>query len=97
MSEPVKEICICAAVRRANKVWRGNRHFHALQAMKDELSWMMSRKEISESDVQVEQGFVTSDNRFVDRIEGLALQKAAGVNSSQENGYGNELFSEDLY
>ena len=48
------------------------------------------------------QGFVTSRNRFVNRVEALRLQKEAGIPSADptsKNGvykYG-DLYSEDLY
>ena len=43
------------------------------------------------------QGFITSKNRYVTRAEGLKLQKAAGIPSADPEGYGSELYSEDLY
>lgn len=45
-----------------------------------------------------EQGFLTSLERFVTRLEGRKLQDAAGIASVSRDGYcGNGLFSEDLY
>ena len=92
----MNEIIICAAVRFNGKVWRGNRHIHAIAAMHDELSWTMNRKELCEAKIDTEQGFITSTNRYVDRKEGLAIQIAAGIPCFRGE-YGNELYSEDLY
>ncbi len=41
------------------------------------------------------QGFMTSYGRYVDRHEGMKIQKASGVNSERLRG--KVLFSEDLY
>jgi hypothetical protein len=47
---------------------------------------------------EINQGFITSTNRFVDRFEGFRLQEAAGIESVAKDGYrGRQLFSEDLY
>lgn len=46
------------------------------------------------------QGFVTSHNRFVNRVEGCRLQRAAGIESILPGAQGylhGELYSEDLY
>jgi hypothetical protein len=46
------------------------------------------------------QGFITSANRYVDRYEGFRLQEAAGIESVSKDGYREgcrQLFSEDLY
>lgn len=46
------------------------------------------------------QGFITSKNRFVDRREGLNLQKKAGIPSAAikyGDDYRSKLYSEDLY
>ena len=46
------------------------------------------------------QGFVTSQNRYVNRIEGAKIQKAAGIKSKMPEGQEylhGELYSEDLY
>ncbi len=95
---PEKEIVVCAAVRSGDKIWRGHRHGHALQAMNDELSWDKSRKELVGESYRSEQGFITTHNRFVSREEGRALQDAAGILSADPVGYrGKTLFSEDLY
>ncbi len=91
-----KEIVICSAVKVGDKIWRGHRHNHALQAMRDELSQKMTDKKLCS--LHEEQGFITSKNRYVSRKKGRKLQEAAGIKSIDENGYrGDLLFSEDLY
>jgi hypothetical protein len=96
-----KEICICAAVKAGNKIWRGHRHGHAMQAMRDEMSWKMTGEQLYDfyiGDNKMSQGFITSENRYVEREEGRKLQDAAGIKSADKNGYrANTLFSEDLY
>lgn len=94
MTDP--EIVICSAIRVGERVWRGHRHGHCLTAMNDELSWTHTRKQIQE--MVKEQGFITSNNRFVDRAEAYQLQVAAGIASASQDNYRYaELFSEDLY
>jgi hypothetical protein len=95
-----KEICICAAVKFNGKVYNGHRHGHAILAMRDDLSWEHTGKEVygivARGDE--EQGFTTSFNRFVSREDGRKLQEAAGIKSADKDGYrGDTLFSEDLY
>lgn len=86
-----KEIAICAAVRTTTgKVFRGHRHSDCFMAIKGRF--------LIPGDKEEDQGFITSRNRYVDRIEGKKLQDAAGIPSLDPNGYhGNRLFSEDLY
>jgi hypothetical protein len=95
-----KEICICAAVKVGDKVWRGHRHGDAIHAMREELSWKMSGSEVMSffTSNDLLQGFITSENRYVEREEGRKLQDLAGIKSADKDGYrGNTLFSEDLY
>lgn len=93
------ERVICAAVQWNGHVWHGHRHGHALQAMQDELSWWMARKDMPKGpSTGMIQGFVTTTGRFVDRKEAMRIQLAAGIESVDEGGYrGDELYSEDLY
>lgn len=95
------EVCLCAASRFNDKVWRGNRHNHSMEAMTDELSYFMTRKEMNEKGVGSDSGFITNFNRYVDREEGYRLQIAAGIPSAatqRGDDYRNGLlFSEDLY
>jgi len=44
-----------------------------------------------------EQGFLTTKNRFVDRIEGAQIAVETGQVTELRYGDGGELFSEDLY
>lgn len=89
------EIVICAAVRMNDGyIVHGHRHSDAIQTArqipkyKDSYGWGQN------------QGFVTSMNRYVDRIEGARIQKAAGIASKmpEDGAYlHGELYSEDLY
>lgn len=95
-----KEICICAAIKLGDKIWRGHRHGDAMQAMREELSWKKTGEEVMNiitKGIPID-GFITSENRFVNREEGRKLQDEAGIKSASEDGYrANTLFSEDLY
>lgn len=91
--DALREICICAAIRLMDgRIVRGHRHGDCLRILND---WRDMGQVI---DVD-EQGFMTSRNRFVGRVEGRELQEAAGIPSHDPSGYrgGNLLFSEDLY
>lgn len=87
---PKPEVCICAAIRFADGyIVRGHRHHDCLR----------SAGEIERCKGQgrgMAQGFMTTSNRFVDRAEGLALQRAAGMPSANGE-YQWQLYSEDLY
>ncbi len=87
----MKEICICAAViAEDGTIVRGHRHGDCLMTIQ-----RMRKKMRQTSEAQ---GFITSNNRYVEREEALQLQKAAGIKSADEGGYrGDILFSEDLY
>lgn len=89
----MKEICICAAVRTKNGyIVRGHRHSDAMRVVRG----MPDYKD--EHPYGKDQGFVTSLNRYVDRIEGMKLQLDAGIPSADPLGYrSDELYSEDLY
>jgi len=93
------EVCICAAVKYNNKIWFGHRHRNALDAMNDELSYSMNREQLSHIYKDVIQGFITTNNRFVDRKQGYDLQNNAGIKSvAKKLPYlHGELYSEDLY
>ena len=77
-----------------------------MQAMRDEMGWEMTGKELHAFYIgdgkngggKMEQGFITSKNRYVSREEGRKLQDEAGIKSIDKDGYRyNTLFSEDLY
>lgn len=90
--EPFKEICICAAVKtKCGKIIRGHRHSDCMEAIIRRGFDMIKMADDG-------QGFITSKNRFVTRLEGRKLQNAAGIPSADKDGYrGDLLFSEDLY
>jgi len=83
-----KEICICSAVETTDGVIvRGHRHGDCMVAINN-----MGKK------VGMNQGFITSKNRFVDRKTARKLQEEAEIKSSDKDGYRHDtLFSEDLY
>lgn len=94
------EICICAAVHavverlngeREQLVIRGHRHpdcFHNL-SMRPSVSKLLTHT----------QGFITSQNRFVDRKEGARLMRAVEWHNPETGLFfvGDILLSEDLY
>lgn len=91
----MKEFIICAAIKLSTgKIYYGHRHNHCLDAMNGELSWTMNRQEIG--NVEKEQGFITSENRFVDRQEAWNIAKENNQIKQQSGGEGT-LYSEDLY
>lgn len=94
--EQHKEIVICAAIRmKDGYVIRGHRHCDAILTA----SKIPRYKEASHA-FGNNQGFVTSKNRYVDRLEGARLQKEAGIKSKMPEGLEylhGELYSEDLY
>lgn len=90
-----KEFCVCAAVILPDgRMALGHRHWNAMRAAAD--------MGFTERITQDMQGFMTSTGRYVDRVEGMRLQLAAGIptaDSSRVNRYveGGKLYSEDLY
>ena len=85
-----QEQCICAAIQLPNgEVWRGHRHHNAIYAASQAGADPRGRID----------GFITSLNRFVDRREGMKIQRAAGIQSVDPHSppTATELFSEDLY
>lgn len=91
----MKEIVICAAIRMSDGyIVRGHRHADAI------LTASKIPKYKGERPWGENQGFVTSKNRYVDRLEGARIQKAAGIKSKMPKGQEylhGELYSEDLY
>lgn len=89
------EFCICAAIQMPNgEVIHGHRHCHCIDVARARVP--MDREAI----IKAEQGFVTSRGRFVDRQEGMLIQRASGRSSAYtaDGAYhGDGLFSEDLY
>ncbi len=88
------EIVICAAILCENgEILRCHRHGDGMMAAKHR-EWNLYNGEDAGTK---QQGFITSTGRYVDRAEGLILQKAAGIPSADKDGYRYMLFSEDLY
>lgn len=87
------EICICAAMKMPDGyIVRGHRHNDCFRTIAG-----IPRYRSVQLD-SLEQGFMTSNNRFVDREKAFDLQIKAGINSVDGEGYrANELYSEDLY
>lgn len=89
------EIVICAAVRMYDGyVVIGHRHSDAIRTAQA-IPRYKDQRPFGEN-----QGFVTSKNRYVNRIEGAKIQKAAGIKSKMPEGQDylhGELYSEDLY
>jgi len=78
------EVVVCAAVRASNgKIVRGGRHFDAIRALQEMPGY---ENEYPEGD---DQGFVTLDNRFVNREEAYRLHFPDRVER-------DELQSDDL-
>lgn len=92
-----KEIVICAAIRMHDGyIVRGHRHMDCIRTARG----IPRYKELDYAVHGEDQGFVTSLNRYVDRKEGLKLQKDAGIPSAARahgDDYRTQLYSEDLY
>jgi hypothetical protein len=93
--EDEKEICICAAIQmKDGTIIRGHRHSDAMRTS-EQIPKYRDEKMFSGT-----QGFITSKNRYVGRVEGAKLQKEAGIKSKMPEGQEylhGELYSEDLY
>lgn len=91
LTKPTREIVICAAVKTTKGIIiRGHRHADCIHTMQ--------RMGLKYSNGVNAQGFITSRNRYVTRVQGRKLQDAAGISSASPEGYtGTRLYSEDLY
>ena len=88
----MKEICICAAIICTDgTIIRGHRH-------RDCLDTIIRKHKTPKHEFRA-QGFITSHNRYVDRLTGFELQQKARIKSANPEGYNKAgwLFSEDLY
>lgn len=93
----MKEICICAAVKATTgEIIRCHRHSDGIRALTARGLELLKKP--------IGQGFITSNNRYVGRAEGMLLQKAAGIVSirstleKQTSMFSDRiLYSEDLY
>lgn len=75
---------------------RGHRHMDCIRTARGIPRYMNIDWSVHGED----QGFMTSQNRYVDRDEGLKIQLAAGIESAAKahgDDYRGKLFSEDLY
>ena len=97
------EKIVCSAIKiegvddRYDDVYLGLRHFNCFGEIKRRRDLLGDSDEWRVKCLQnAEQGFITTKNRFVDRIEGLAI--ATKYNQViNKFGAGDELFSECLY
>lgn len=84
---------VCAAIKdsRNGNVIGGVRHNYILNTIKDLNIQIPKENRI--------QGFLTDDNRFVDRYEAYTIALSCGQLSSttRNSKHNNELFSEDIY
>lgn len=95
MSE-LNEKIICAAIKLEDgRIFYGHRHHNCRDAKYDALSWTHNREQITK--IKYEEGFITSQGRFVSREEALviALQNNQVLDISEIRG--DRLYSEDLY
>lgn len=83
---------LCRNVDRGMVVC-GLRHGHCIDIM-SKLGKMRSVLSGPDSVGDYEQGFLTSDNRFVDRVEGMEIAINANQCIREPRG---QLYSEDLY
>ncbi len=90
----VQEFCVCAAIKTQDGlIIRGHRHADCYRTLSNRPDYKNHVKLFI-----IEEGFITSRNRFVDRKFGRLLQDRAGIPSVNKDGYrGGILYSEDLY
>jgi len=93
---------ICAAIKiyidsENIKIYRGHRHNNCIDCMNSELSWGYNRKQILE--FKSEQGFITSENVFVDRVTAFKIAKESKqfLNNKLYEKEEGPLYSEDIY
>jgi hypothetical protein len=96
-----KEIVICSAIRLPDgRIFRGHRHSDCINTAMMAIQWnggVDPGTHHWSASMARDQGFITSRNRYVDRAEGMRLQRAAGIESVAPGGYRGQLYSEDLY
>lgn len=95
--EVVGEKIICSAVRFKDKVWMGHRHMHAMEAMHNQLSYTMNRKEMNEQQTDRDQGFITSTGRYVGREEAWDIAEKCGQLNDRKDKTPGYLYSEDVW
>ena len=85
------ETILCAAILHGgliHSVPRPERHHHVIQRMKENGLGPHA---------MLEQGFLTSTGRFVDRYEGMIIAKNSGAFLGKNTPEREDLFSEDLW
>lgn len=88
----MSESIIAAAIQRGPVIFTGTRHGLIIQQMVD----VGFVRELPKDRVMsAEQGFLTSDGRFVSRAEGMQIAVGSGQLEYKEQF--PELFSEDLW
>lgn len=97
LNKNMQEICICAAIKMPDGyIVRGHRHNDCFHTIKGIAKW----KNVPDGFYdRLDQGFMTTENRFVDRFEGRELQVKAKIKPFRNGEFLHhyELFSEDLY
>lgn len=84
------EVVICAAVKtKCGRTIRCHRHSDGIQVAIHN-GWSPLQEPGA-------QGFITSKNRFVGRVEAKEIQLSAGIKSFCGDYRGEKLYSEDLY
>ena len=91
------EKIICAAIKviDTGKIYYGHRHDKCISSFNDEMSWTLSRQEICK--IKYIQGFITTNNRFVEREEALVIALENNQVLDKNEIRGNKLYSENLY
>lgn len=88
----MSESIVAAAIKRGTLIFTGTRHANIIRDMVD----LGVVQELPKDRVlSTEQGFLTSEGRWVDRSEGMRLAVDAGQLDYRE--HFNDLFSEDLW
>jgi len=92
LSVDTGELIICSAIQyKCGMLIRGHRHYDCIRNANERQNPPDAKGAIM--------GFMTSENRFVERKEGAEIQRVAGIKSvwTKDGTIGKILFSEDLY
>jgi hypothetical protein len=82
-------------IMRAAIQWKGRVYHYPIPARHHNVISRMAKIGFG-PEAMHDQGFLTSEGRFVDRVEGLTIAKAA-EQIQQKHGNVNELYSEDIW
>jgi len=85
-------VIVASAYRRDGKMYVGRRHCDVIRIMVDDFGLAIPIGVESDED-----GFITSDGRFVDREEGYAIAKSSGQLKYHDPNWGECLYSESLW